>query len=486
MSYSTSPAAPGPSHTSDSSMGGAHADELTPEVSMTHPTYQINAPTNMQTSLTSGADQAGQNQYGYYYAPGQTSSHNAPYAYYHMPSTAWGNAWSAPYGTANAYYPFTQPQAPLHPDIAQRSHVPPVEALSKNEKRELASPSPSPPPYVHKHWDGILRAFLAAAGLTQALRGFDADIVVMNPDWEQKKIPAALDTLVQSVLALKDRSANTTAEEITEGLAEETSLQDRKLQYLHIAHGTEPKSQTSVTREISKFLARNRARNDASNRQEFLQSLAEKRHGLQADTDTDSVPVPSCARTDAKTQDRDVQMKYDIAKNEDGPLRKTLKNRDDIPSTKLDERTSENGFISAARFPALEERLRNVESHLAVRYVPSPPKSLLDRLKFIEDHIVQLEKEYPPWAALHFNQPRRGWPPPPRPTPIIVPSHLTVITGEPQPAPAGASASEISESASSKGKGKSSRTKSSLHRAVMEKLEVQKAMHDLAGPADEG
>ena len=32
----------------------------------------------------------------------------------------------------------------------------------------------------------------------------------------------------------------------------------------------------------------------------------------------------------------------------------------------------------------------------------------MDRLKFLEDHIVQLEKEYPPWAALHFNQPRRG------------------------------------------------------------------------------
>lgn len=40
--------------------------------------------------------------------------------------------------------------------------------------------------------------------------------------------------------------------------------------------------------------------------------------------------------------------------------------------------------------------------------VPSPPRSLLDRLRFLEDHIVHLEKEYPPWAALHFNQPKRG------------------------------------------------------------------------------
>jgi hypothetical protein len=40
--------------------------------------------------------------------------------------------------------------------------------------------------------------------------------------------------------------------------------------------------------------------------------------------------------------------------------------------------------------------------------VPSPPRFLLDRLKFLENHIVRLEKEYPPWAALHFNQPNRG------------------------------------------------------------------------------
>jgi hypothetical protein len=40
--------------------------------------------------------------------------------------------------------------------------------------------------------------------------------------------------------------------------------------------------------------------------------------------------------------------------------------------------------------------------------VPLSPASLLHRIKFVEDHIIQLEREYPPWAALHFNQPRRG------------------------------------------------------------------------------
>lgn len=120
-------------------------------------------------------------------------------------------------------------------------------------------------------------------------------------------------------------------------------------------------------------------------------------------------------------------MKYDIAKNEDGPLRKTMKRTQDgqasQPSAEKAEQQSPE--VTAARYPALDERLRNLETHVAVRYgesrptlftttvltfikVPSPPRSLLDRLKFIEDHLVRLEKDYPPWAALHFNQPHRG------------------------------------------------------------------------------
>ena len=40
--------------------------------------------------------------------------------------------------------------------------------------------------------------------------------------------------------------------------------------------------------------------------------------------------------------------------------------------------------------------------------MPAPPRTLLARLQFLEDHIIRMEKEYPPWAALHFNQPNRG------------------------------------------------------------------------------
>ena len=130
-------------------------------------------------------------------------------------------------------------------------------------------------------------------------------------------------------------------------------------------------------------------------------------------------------------------MKFDVAKNEGGPLRKTVSTnanseapeaaRGKTGKVKIEDaddiKREEN--ISAERYPGLDERLRNIEEHIAVRYgnisvvshsmisdafhaVPSPPRSLLDRLKFIEDHLIHLETDYPPWAALHFNQPRRG------------------------------------------------------------------------------
>ena len=125
--------------------------------------------------------------------------------------------------------------------------------------------------------------------------------------------------------------------------------------------------------------------------------------------------------------------------------------------------------------------------------VPSPPRFLLDRLKFLENHIVRLEKEFPPWAALHFNQPNRGvsalvytypfhihglkqWPPPPRSTPIIVPAHMRLPT-KGTPALPAEPVIVVTEAKAGKPKFRKSRSSlHGLHHAVMEHLEVQQAM----------
>lgn len=161
----------------------------------------------------------------------------------------------------------------------------------------------------------------------------------------------------------------------------------RRRQYVLLSFGCNTRHSldycvhAQITKSISRFLAQNRARNDASNRQEFLQSLAEKRRRLNENGDFESSEaIPSCARTDAKTQNRDLQMKYDIAKNEDGPLRRTLKSSvaPGASSTNSPEKPKHpegSGAIestvyvpTAERYPALDERLGNIETHLAVRY----------------------------------------------------------------------------------------------------------------------
>jgi len=116
-------------------------------------------------------------------------------------------------------------------------------------------------------------------------------------------------------------------------------------------------------------------------------------------------------------------MKYDIAKNEDGPLRRTMKGVTDEKGGPKELRALHDE-AEGDQQPATDQRVKNIEEHLAVRYgrraapvlmvytkrdvVPAPPRTLMSRLRLLEDHIIQLEKDYPPWAALHFNQPNRG------------------------------------------------------------------------------
>jgi hypothetical protein len=128
---------------------------------------------------------------------------------------------------------------------------------------------------------------------------------------------------------------------------------------------------SQINKSISIFLAQNRARNDASNRTEFLHPVSQKRQRLSLERSTSppasegDSPLPSCARTDAKTLDRDVQMKYDIAKNDEGPLKRTVKSENAQGKQKQGERDMPNRLDKDGLF---DERLTNLETHLAVRY----------------------------------------------------------------------------------------------------------------------
>ncbi|KAF8658332.1 hypothetical protein AX16_002099 [Volvariella volvacea WC 439] len=317
-----------------------------------------------------------------------------------------------------------------------------------------------------RRWDDALKAFFDEMGLYQTLVAFENDLLVLNADWEEGIIHTAAKKLIHNLQV-------GVSSEVEQDLVR--ASEERKLGHIHLSDNRAPHPQSSLNRTMATMIANNRARNDKSNLNEFVKPIER----MQERGDDSS---GSCARTDAKVLNRDVQMRYDIVKNEDGPLRRTVKALDKDSSQPLPEAILDGGQNSAttdegdmaSRIPGLDERVKNIEQHLAVRYVPTPPKTLLMRLKYLEDHIIKLEREYPPWAALHFNQPNRGWPPPPRSIPIIVPPNLRRTEKRDILAPLRDSPESLPSST------KVRHTASSLHRAVLEQLEVQQAKSNLS------
>ena len=62
-------------------------------------------------------------------------------------------------------------------------------------------------------------------------------------------------------------------------------------------------------------------------------------------------------------------MKFDIAKNEEGPLRRTLKVEMKNENNRPADKTIEGDYsVTTSRHPGLDERLKNLETHLAMRY----------------------------------------------------------------------------------------------------------------------
>jgi hypothetical protein len=92
----------------------------------------------------------------------------------------------------------------------------------------------------------------------------------------------------------------------------------------------------------------------------------------------------TCARVDAKAIDRDAQMKYDIAKDDCGPLSRSAKagllsvkgkiksspleaeRTETKPKTTIKQEIDED--VPSTRYPGLDERLKSIEDHIAVRF----------------------------------------------------------------------------------------------------------------------
>ncbi|KAF9973178.1 hypothetical protein BGZ73_003617 [Actinomortierella ambigua] len=171
-------------------------------------------------------------------------------------------------------------------------------------------------------------------------------------------------------------------------------------------------SRAEITALVDEFIATKREQINESNRNEFI-----KKSHAQPKPDDEKVKLDGkgegsdgddddgCARVDARKLNRTIQMRQEVVKNE--ALAKT-----NPKGHTMDNNASQLGTN------ALDERLCNIQEHLNVRLAANPPCTLMERVKILEDMIMQLERDYPPWAALHFNQPNRTFPPPPAVTTV--------------------------------------------------------------------
>lgn len=116
-----------------------------------------------------------------------------PGLYQPYPQTS--NPYAAYYGP-HAYYPQYQAQPTTTYVVSQ-----PSSDVKPTPKSPSPSPPPLPDPETYQHWDLVIRAFLLKTGLTQALKGFEDDMLVFNPEWEQVKIPVALKELIKDLTA---------------------------------------------------------------------------------------------------------------------------------------------------------------------------------------------------------------------------------------------------------------------------------------------
>ncbi|KAG8688041.1 hypothetical protein FRC08_011650 [Ceratobasidium sp. 394] len=239
----------------------------------------------------------------------------------------------------------------------------------KLETDSVDQPGPAPntsrpgkSSFKFKNWDEHLLKFLEAAGLDQSAHGFRLDMLAMSHD-KEKRLLVALEHFCSVALGKPVIHIDDTADD---------SLDEMKQRYLppnvstpaQVRHT--PRIQPTYnflqnTKAISRFLADVRSRADQSNRDEFVQRKPPRPGSVPG-----SGPGTGSARTDAVKLNRDVQMKYDIVKNEDGPLGKTVR-------TKPVQGVGANMSTDAVSRAAFSERFEAVETHLALKYGMSGP-----------------------------------------------------------------------------------------------------------------
>ncbi|KAF9939066.1 hypothetical protein BGZ67_010034 [Mortierella alpina] len=175
-------------------------------------------------------------------------------------------------------------------------------------------------------------------------------------------------------------------------------------------------SRDEIADRMAEFMAAKREQINESNRQEFLKDRGLAEGTADGSLDSSGIEDDGCARVDARKLNRTIQMRLETVKNE------ALMKTNPKPHAQASETVTYNG---------LDERLRNIQVHLNLRLSALPACTIAERIRIVEDVIIQLERDHPLWSALHFNQPNRMFPPPPSVTTVSRNARNEIImTGE--------------------------------------------------------
>ncbi|CAI2177586.1 19780_t:CDS:2 [Funneliformis geosporum] len=263
-----------------------------------------------------------------------------------------------------------------------------------------------------QEWHELFSEFFTKIGMVETNKALLMELIVLSTNHE-KQIPKHIDCLLKELTTLKTRfdvqsSKRKMEQENGEGNP------SKKVQLLMSSQEVQIRTTNSeLEQRIDNFIQLKKSEINDSNRAEFLK---------KSDNPLDPNDKQSCARSDAAEINRNIQMKLDVVNNEDGPLARSTFTSANHNRSDLDKK-------SLADLPrGIEDRLQNIEKHLNIEIVTSIPFSVYERLKVLENKIMQLERDYPPWSAIHFNQPNRQFPPPPPVTTVRRNSNNEIIT----------------------------------------------------------
>lgn len=142
--------------------------------------------------------------------PSQTSNHEQSHYIAASGSNWQQNAWQAPgheYSFVRAaphqhqrYSQMPYPQYQHQQQSLRSSQIQMPSHPQVKSGHSSRTSTPSPPPEFHRHWDAVVASFLSDLGLTQALQGFENDMLVMNEDWERQRVPKAIGELMKDLM----------------------------------------------------------------------------------------------------------------------------------------------------------------------------------------------------------------------------------------------------------------------------------------------